>query len=224
MRKLIFLTCAIAACGGGGGELSTFRDSSSYAIGMSIAGSVEPVRDSVDLDRLIQGLKDAAAGRETKLSQMDVERVMQRFAQQAQAAQMEQSMSEGRGNQERGDAYRAENAEREGVTTTESGLQFEELTPGTGASPGATDMVTVHYRGTFVDGTEFDASQDGSPATLQANRVIAGWTEALQMMKVGGRYRLVVPPELGYGAQGAQPKIGPNETLVFEVELVGIGQ
>lgn len=123
-----------------------------------------------------------------------------------------------------GAAFRAKNGERTEVTTTASGLQYEVLTEGTGATPRSTDRVTVHYRGTLIDGSEFDSSyKRGQPATFSLNGVIAGWTEALQLMRVGSKHRIVLPPDLGYGQRGAPPRIGPNATLVFEVELLGIG-
>jgi len=122
-----------------------------------------------------------------------------------------------------GEAYMAENAARPGVVTTESGLQYEVLVEGTGPKPQATDTVVTHYHGTLTDGTVFDSSVErGSPASFPVNRVIAGWTEALQMMGVGAKWRLVVPPELAYGERGAGGAIPPNATLVFEVELLEI--
>jgi len=124
-----------------------------------------------------------------------------------------------------GAAFRSKNGERAEVTTTASGLQYEVLTEGDGASPSRTDRVTVHYRGTLIDGTEFDSSyRRGQPATFPLNGVIAGWTEALQLMCVGSKHRIVLPPELGYGRRGAPPHIGPNATLVFDVELLGIAK
>lgn len=126
-------------------------------------------------------------------------------------------------SQDEGAAFRAKNAERQEVTTTASGLQYEVLAEGAGVVPGHTDRVTVHYRGTLVDGTEFDSSyRRGQPATFPLNGVIAGWTEALQLMRVGSKHRIVLPPELGYGSRGAPPRIGPNATLVFDVELLAI--
>lgn len=123
---------------------------------------------------------------------------------------------------ERGRDYRAENGRRDGVVTTRSGLQYEVLASGDGESPGRRDTVAVHYRGTFIDGRVFDSTRERGPARFRVNGVIAGWTEALQMMRVGDRWRLVIPPELAYGEDGAGDIIGANETLVFEVELVAI--
>jgi FKBP-type peptidyl-prolyl cis-trans isomerase len=128
-------------------------------------------------------------------------------------------------NTRAGDAYREENAKRAGVQTTASGLQYEVVTQGTGPRPAASDRVRVHYRGTLIDGKEFDSShRTGQPATFVIGEVIPGWIEALQLMPVGSKYRLVIPPALAYGPQGSPPDIGPNATLVFEVELLGIEQ
>ena len=125
--------------------------------------------------------------------------------------------------EQEGVAYLAENARKEGVVTTESGLQYEVLTKGSGVSPTAEDSVTVHYTGTLIDGTVFDSSVDrGEPATFGVTQVIAGWTEALQLMSVGDKLRLVIPSDLAYGLRGAGPSIGPNSTLIFEVELLNI--
>ena len=125
--------------------------------------------------------------------------------------------------EQEGIAYLAENAKKEGVVTTESGLQYEVLTKGSGPSPTADDSVTVHYTGTLIDGTVFDSSVErGEPATFGVTQVIAGWTEALQLMSVGDKLRLVIPSDLAYGLRGAGPSIGPNSTLIFEVELLSI--
>ncbi len=124
---------------------------------------------------------------------------------------------------EKGEQYLAENAKKETVKTTASGLQYEVLTEGTGKSPSATDTVKVHYRGTLIDGTEFDSSYSrGEPAEFPLNRVIPGWTEGVQLMKEGAKYRFVIPSQLAYGSRGAGPVIGPDETLIFEVELLEV--
>lgn len=126
-------------------------------------------------------------------------------------------------NQAAGDKYLAENAQKAGVVTTASGLQYQVFTEGTGASPKATDNVTVHYRGTTLDGKEFDSSYSrGAPASFPLNRVIAGWTEGLQLMKEGAKYRLFIPAKLAYGERGAGSRIGPNSALIFDVELVKV--
>jgi FKBP-type peptidyl-prolyl cis-trans isomerase len=133
-----------------------------------------------------------------------------------------ESLEEGAANKAAGDAFLAENADKPGVTVLDSGLQYEVLEEGNGASPLATDEVTVHYHGTLIDGTMFDSSiEKGTPATFPLNGVISGWTEGVQLMKVGSKYRFFIPAELGYGPRG-QGAIGPNSTLIFEVELLAI--
>lgn len=218
------LALPVAACGPGGGELRTFRDSTSYAIGLSMGAALAEVQDSVELARVFQAIGDMTTeGREPKLTQAEAQQLLARFSTQVELAQQQQRAQQLERNLAAGDAYREENAARAGVTTTETGLQIEVLEAGTGATPTPADRVRVHYRGTLVDGTAFDSSYDrGEPATFPVNGVIPGWTEALQRMQVGGKYRVVIPPQLGYGVQGAGPRIGPNATLVFEVELVGI--
>ena len=140
-----------------------------------------------------------------------------------QTAQQQQFEEATERNIAEGQAYLAENGQREGVVITESGLQYEVLTQGDGPRPSATQQVSVNYRGTLIDGTEFDSSYErGEPATFPVNRVIGGWTEALQLMSVGSKYRLVIPSNLAYGERGSGPTIGPNATLIFEVELLAI--
>lgn len=141
---------------------------------------------------------------------------------EAAAAGAEQN-EEAAENKAKGEAFLAENGAREGVDTTESGLQYEILEAGSGPKPSATDTVTVHYRGTLLDGTQFDSSYErGPPATFPLNRVISGWTEGLQLMPVGSTWKLYIPSELAYGDRGAPPSIGPGETLIFEVKLLDI--
>jgi len=133
---------------------------------------------------------------------------------------MEQKASE---NKALGEAFLAENAKQEGVVVTESGLQYKVIEPGQGDSPGPADVATVHYRGTLIDGTQFDSSYDrGQPATFPVGGVIAGWSEALQMMKPGAKWQLFIPAELAYGERGAGQVIGPNSTLIFDVELISV--
>ncbi len=212
----------MAGCGSGGTvTLESFADSASYAVGMNMGASLGPARDQVDLDLLRRGLTDAAEGNAV-LTENEARSVLQIFSQQVQESQMRNRTEETAMNQSEGDAFRSENGGRSEVETTASGLQYEVLAEGSGVRPSATDRVTVHYRGTLIDGTEFDSSLDGDPATFALNGVIPGWTEALQLMSVGSKYRIVLPPELAYGAAGSPPDIGPDATLLFEVELLNI--
>jgi FKBP-type peptidyl-prolyl cis-trans isomerase len=201
-------------------DLETFADSASYAIGMNMGASVQQVRDQVDLDVLMRGISDMADGEETKLTQQDAMRILQQFASQMQEGGQEELAAQTDSNRAVGEAYRTEFGAREGVTTTESGLQYEILTQTDGPKPEATDRVRVHYRGMLVDGTEFESSYERDPVVFPLNQVIPGWTEGVQLMSVGSKYRFVIPPELAYG-EGRGPG-GPGSTLVFEVELLDI--
>ena len=200
------------------------RDAS-YGIGYNMGQQLTQAPFKVDFDRIIEGLRDANGGKPPAVPEAQLRAAMERLQQEAAgAAQAEAAAAQAKGgaNGQAGDAYRAENGKKPGVTTTASGLQIETLKEGTGESPKATDTVKVHYTGTLIDGTKFDSSVDrGEPISFPLNGVIKGWTEGLQLMKVGGKSRLVSPPTIGYGPGGSGP-IPPNATLVFEVELLGI--
>jgi FKBP-type peptidyl-prolyl cis-trans isomerase len=214
----------VAACTGGDAPpLTTLADSASYAVGMNMGASLRQVKDEIRMDALVQGLRDMAQGDTTRLTEPDAMRVLQAFAAEVRERQEGGRTAMADSNTRAGDAYRTENGQRPGVQTTASGLQYEVLTAGSGPRPRTSDRVRVHYKGTLIDGKEFDSSlRTGQPVTFEVGGVIGGWTEALQLMPVGSKYRLVVPPALAYGPQGAPPDIGPNATLIFEVELLGI--
>jgi len=203
------------------------KDKHSYALGANVANSLRKQSIEVDPDLLIQGFKDAFSGGEPRLTEAEVRAVLiklQRELKRKQAAlQAERNKVLAEKNQKVGAAFLAENKAREGVITLESGLQYKVLTAGEGQRPKPDDRVVVQYRGALVDGTEFDSSHArGKPASFAVNQVIPGWREALQLMPVGSKWQLFVPPELGYGERGTGRKIGPNTTLVFEVELIEI--
>ena len=194
-------------------DASSDTESASYLIGYRQAQGVqEQGGEVIDMGAYLLGAQHAIAGQESKVP---VDNEEQLRAALSEALMQSKAAS--------GEAFMAENAARAEVTTTASGLQYEVLTEGTGPKPQATDTVVTHYHGTLTDGTVFDSSVErGSPASFPVNRVIPGWTEALQMMGVGSKWRLVVPPELAYGERGAGGAIPPNATLVFEVELLEI--
>ena len=201
-------------------KLGTFTDSASYAIGMNMGASVQMVYDQINIETLQRALADMAAEKEMAMSEADAMRVLQVFAAQVRANGEATAAAQADSNSRIGAAYREENAKKAGVTTTASGLQYEVLTQGTGSKPSATSRVRVHYRGSLVDGSEFESSYSGEPVVFALNEVIPGWTEALQLMPVGSKYRIVLPSELAYGDGGGPG--GPNSTLIFEVELLEI--
>lgn len=224
MRKLAIVTALSAAVLAGCSQekevaLETDIDKMSYGIGLSMARSVASQPMDFNHDALVMGLKDALAEKEPKL---DEATLRQAFAavRESQMQKQEQASAEAL---QVGEDYLAENAKKEGVETTDSGLQYEVLASGEGASPSATDTVKVHYHGTLIDGTVFDSSVErDSPATFPVNRVISGWTEALQLMQEGDKWRLTVPADLAYGEQSPSPKIPANSVLIFEVELLEV--
>ncbi|KPL10389.1 hypothetical protein AMJ85_05870 [candidate division BRC1 bacterium SM23_51] len=204
-------------------ELKTFNQKASYAVGMQMGSSWKQSEIEIDPDTFVLGLKDGLKGEEFLLTQQEAIEVQREFMKQMQQKRMEEMKTAGEKNRKEGEAFLMENKDKEGVTTTASGLQYVVLTEGDGPQPKATDRVSVHYRGTLLDGTEFDSSyKRGEPATFPVKGVIPGWTEALQLMKVGSKYRLFIPSELAYRERGSPPRIPPNATLIFEVELLGI--
>src|SRR5690349_12441627 len=213
------------ACNKGRGTaaLDTDAQKFGYAIGVDIGKSLGPVKADVDIDALIAGLEETLAGKEPRLDDETREKIKTEVSRKLQQKQMEERTAKAAAAKTAGEKFLAENGKREGVKTTASGLQYEIVTEGTGATPKATDKVTVHYKGMLTDGTVFDSSYDrGQPVTFPLGNVIPGWTEGLQLVKTGGKAKLYIPSALAYGERGAGAKIGPNETLVFEVELIAI--
>jgi len=203
--------------------LDSDRAKFSYAMGMDVGNSLRQMGGEIDVDAFVDAFRTSIANGEMRMKAEDAAKVKQAFFQKRQQEQQEKMKVEGDANKKAGESFLAANKQKEGVTTTASGLQYEVITQGKGDKPSSTDTVKVHYRGTLIDGTEFDSSYArGEPATFPLNRVIRGWTEGVQLMNVGSKYRLFVPSDLGYGPRGAGAKIGPNATLIFEVELLEI--
>jgi FKBP-type peptidyl-prolyl cis-trans isomerase len=204
-------------------QVTTFEERSSYAIGQNVGGSLKTTNMTIDVPAFVQGVRDTLEGRKPLLTAEEAMAVMQEFSQKARDAEMKKREEQSAKNIEEGKAFLETNKARTGVVTTASGLQYEVITQGTGPKPKPTDRVSVHYRGTLIDGTEFDSSYTrGQPATFQLDAVIPGWTESLQLMPVGSKYKIFLPSELAYGERGAGGQIGPNATLIFEVELLSI--
>lgn len=204
-------------------ELDTPEDRLSYTIGMDIGQSLAGQDMPLDIDILMEGLKASYLGEETLLTQEEALAEREKFIQQRQQKLAEQRAEEARVNKEEGEAFLAANAEKEGVQVTDSGLQYRVIEAGDGARPDADDRVTVHYRGKLINGVEFDSSYAREePATFGLNQVIPGWTEGLQLMEEGAKYEFFIPSELAYGEQGRPGPIGPNSTLIFEVELLEV--
>lgn len=197
-------------------ELATESDKFSYALGMMIGERVLKQYGEVDYEKLLDGMKAQHQDLETLMDVNQAGQALADYQQKTDQAKGAEAIA-------KGEAYLKSNAEIEGVTVTESGLQYSVVTESDGAKPQATDSVTVHYQGTLLDGTEFDSSYSrGEPATFQLNQVIPGWTEGVQLMNEGSKFKFVIPYQLAYGERGAGANIGPFETLIFEVELIKI--
>lgn len=204
-------------------EEMTDSQRESYAIGMDIGVYLKQSGQDVDLDVFIQAISDTLKGRELLLSNEEADRSKRAFFAKVKRQQRKQVDVSAEENLKQGQAFLAENKNKEGVITTESGLQYIVLKEGDGPHPKITDRVKAHYRGTLIDGTEFDSSyKRGKPYTFSVRGVIKGWIEAVQIMKVGSKYKLFIPSDIAYGKKGGGPIIGPNCVLIFELELLGI--
>ena len=203
--------------------LKTQTEKFSYALGMNLGTTLHKQSVEVDPNLLLQGLKDAIAGGKMLMTEDEARAAIMQTQNELRAKQQAQMQQAADANKKEGAAFLAANKAKEGVVTLPSGLQYKILKAGTGPKPKATDSVVCNYRGTLINGTEFDSSyKRGQPATFPVNGVIKGWTEALQLMPVGSKWQLFIPPDLAYGERGAGADIGPNATLIFEVELMSI--
>jgi FKBP-type peptidyl-prolyl cis-trans isomerase FklB len=203
--------------------LKTDKDKASYAIGMFFGGQIHRQPAEVDTAILIRGLKDAMAAGKMLMTEDEMKATLTKLQNDLRKKQLEQAQLAKETNKKEGDAFLAANKDKEGVVTLPSGLQYKILTEGTGPKPVATDTVVCNYSGKLINGTEFDSSyKRGQPATFPVTGVIKGWTEALQLMAVGSKWQLFIPSDLAYGEPGRGPVIGPNSTLIFEVELMSI--
>lgn len=221
----IALIVAVSSCQQGGTKsvkLETSADSVSYAIGMLVGANnlqqvqSAPASEEINLETMADAFRTATLEGELKLTQEEANGVVRTFFESASKRAAQKNLEEG-------NAFLEQNKTREGVTVTESGLQYEVLKEGDGPKPTAEDKVRVHYHGTLIDGTVFDSSVDrGEPAVFGVGQVIPGWTEALQLMPVGSKWKLYIPSNIAYGERGAGGQIGPNSTLIFEVELLEI--
>ncbi len=206
--------------------LKTQKEKNSYALGMSIGTGLKKqgVGASVDPALVSRGLRDAISGGKTSMTEDEMRAALQQLRTQVQGAQQAKAHAEGASSRKEGEAFLAANKTKEGVQTLPDGLQYKILQQGNGPKPTANDTVTVNYRGTLINGKEFDSSyKRGQPISFPVSGVIKGWTEALQLMPVGSKWQLYIPSDLAYGDQGAGADIGPGQTLIFDVELLGIG-
>jgi FKBP-type peptidyl-prolyl cis-trans isomerase len=199
-------------------DLDNAEQKVSYSLGTLVAGQLANDFDNLNLEAFVEGFNASYLGQKTLVNQQEAVSSVQAYQQKAASAKFEGALNDS-------EAYLAENAQNEGVQVTKTGLQYQILSEGDGAMPAATDTVTVHYHGTTMDGQVFDSSVDrGEPAQFPLNGVIAGWTEGVQLMRVGSKFKFFIHPDLAYGTQGAGQMIGPNDALIFEVELIKIGQ
>ena len=203
-------------------ELKDQKDKESYSLGYQFGQGLKHQGLDINVEVYTSGIRDALAGTNPQLSQEELQKTVLEVQKRVVAARQKELKEMAEKNLSAGKAFMEENQKKEGIKTLPSGLQYKVLAEGSGKAPQATNSVTVNYRGTFINGTEFDSSyKREKPATFQVNGVIRGWTEALQLMKEGSKWQLFIPPELGYGDRGGGP-IPPNSTLIFEVELISV--
>lgn len=204
-------------------KLDTVEAKASYGFGIDFSKRLSQQGIILETEALVQGIRDGSSGTEPKISEADMTQARNDFLQKLRTDMATKQSAMAEKNLAAGKAFLAENAKKEGVITTASGLQYQIITPGTGAKPTLEDTVTTNYRGTVIDGREFDSSYTrGTPATFPVKGVIKGWTEALQLMKVGAKWKLFIPADLAYGPTQRSEIIEPNSTLIFEIELLKI--
>ena len=225
-RNAIFLCLLVLAAGqalaADSSAIRTERDRLSYSIGASVGKNLKSEAADVDLNLLIEGLKASIAGEATLLSDKEIRQVMNDYqAQMRQRAMAKKQLATG-DNKKKGDAYLAQYKAQQGVQALPSGVLYRVVKEGDGRKPAETDTVEVDYRGSLINGTEFDATRPGQPAALKVSSLIAGWKQALGAMPAGSRWQIVIPSQFAYGERGAGSDIGPNEVLVFDVELLAI--
>ena len=204
-------------------ELKTDNQKLSYALGLDLGAYFKNIGEDIDLAVLHQGVHDAYTGKKPLLNAEEAAEIQQVFAQKQQEERLKKTLDMITKNKKAAEDFLKENGAKKGVKTTDSGLQYRVISQGEGKQPKAEDTVKVHYKGTLLDGTEFDSSYSrNEPAVFPLNQVIPGWTEALQLMKVGSKYQVFLPPTLAYGDRGAPPVIEPGSMLIFDVELLAI--
>jgi FKBP-type peptidyl-prolyl cis-trans isomerase len=228
---LVGVMMVLGACSddaGPGAFASAALDSNdqkaSYGVGLNVGSQIIDTKDRLDRAAFMRGIEDALQANEPALEREELQTVLQAFGEEIQAAAADIRSTDALKNTATGLEYLADNGGREGVIITESGLQYEVLAQGEGAMPTVSDQVRLHYRGTLVDGTEFDSSYAGDPVVFGAGQLISGFTEALLLMQPGSHFRIVIPSDIAYGPGGSGGAIGPNATLIFEIELFEIVQ
>ena len=223
LKWIIFLAVGLVAAQASAEEtliLKTQKDRQSYALGVEVERNFKRQGFDLDLDLVIRGMKDALAGDKLLLTDEDIKTTLTTFAAQSRWKKAANRLMEGQENKKKGEAFLAENKAKADVVTLPSGLQYKILKAGEGRKPTEADTVECRYRGTHIDGTEFDNS-GASPGTFKVSEVIPGWREALKLMSVGSKWQLFIPPQLAYGQRGSG-RIGPYETIIYEIELVDI--
>ncbi|GFO69216.1 outer membrane protein MIP [Geomonas limicola] len=228
MRLKITLICAMLVISTASvqaeeaAQLSSKSDVLNYSIGVETARNLKKQGVDINLEMIMKGMKDGLSGEKILIPEKVLKKTMTDLQTDVRRKQQVSRKERGEDNKKRGEAFLAANKAKEGVVALPSGLQYRILRAGSGAKPLDQDMIEVNYRGTLLDGTEFDASQEGKPALLAMKSTIPGWREALRNMPVGSKWQLFIPPHLAYGARGAGKEIGPNETLLFDVELTAV--
>lgn len=227
MKRILIRVCCFALVAGPAvaaesATLNTDKDKLSYGIGVSIARNFKKQESDIDVDLLVKGLRDALAGDKLQLPEKDLRKVMNAYQTEIrQKATLTRRVAI-EDNKKKGEAFLAANKVKDGVVALPSGVQYKILQAGQGRKPIDSDLILCNYRGNLLDGTEFDATEEGKPVSLKLSALIAGWKETMKLMPVGSKWQIFIPAQLAYGERGVGSDIGPNETLIFEVELLGI--